>query len=196
MEILYLISISYVHASILCVALIMHIVSVYGIGYKKECWEASDKEKTYQISYFIVNILIIIGSIIITGTWLTLLSILTASGVALLSFAIVHISYYILYFSYSIFRFIINVIISIAGTVGGNERLSNKTKRSERFCDNHVFAMYTIALNIIALIVFLNLLDIRTGQKVFVFVIYTLTIPIVNIAEDSGMNFYSFYSCV
>ena len=72
MKILYLISTSYVHANIFAIALVMHIVSIYSIGYMKECWEASDKERIYQILYFIINILIIIGSKIITGTWLTL----------------------------------------------------------------------------------------------------------------------------
>ena len=196
MEILYLISTSYVHANIFAIALVMHIVSIYSIGYKKECWEASDKERIYQILYFIINILIIIGSKIITGTWLTLLTILTANVVAFLSFAIVTISFDILDVCYGIFDFIICAIISIGGNVRENENLSNKTKMLQRFCKEHVYTMYTIALNIIVLIVFLNELDIRNGQKVFVLMVYTLTIPIVNLAEDSGMNFYSFYSCM
>ena len=162
----------------------------------KECWEASDKERIYQILYFIINILIIIGSKIITGTWLTLLTILTANGVAYLSFAIVPISFDILDFCYGIFDFIICAIISIGENIRENENLSNKTKMLQRFCKEHVYTMYTIALNIIVLIVFLNELDIRNGQKVFVLMVYTLTIPIVNLAEDSGMNFYSFYSCM
>ena len=99
-------------------------------------------------------------------------------------------------FCYGIFDFIICAIISIGGNVRENENLSNKTKMLQRFCKEHVYTMYTIALNIIVLIVFLNELDIRNGQKVFVLIVYTLTIPIVNLAEDSGMNFYSFYSCM
>ena len=76
------------------------------------------------------------------------------------------------------------------------EQLYAVAERLSECNSEHVYTMYTIALNIIVLIVFLNELDIRNGQKVFVLMVYTLTIPIVNLAEDSGMNFYSFYSCM
>ena len=61
------------NANLYTIMLIIHVVSMYILGYKKDCWECSKKEGIYQIIYFVINISILILSFIITKTLVTFL---------------------------------------------------------------------------------------------------------------------------
>lgn len=158
------------------IVMVVHLLSIYVVGYKKGCWEGScfqgsNKEKMYQIIYFALNGCLILTDLIFSKSLILLLLLIIPIMVSLSS------------------AVIINIIIPKC-----IEKIMNKIINIKYSKLEYMYILMSLMLNIIFFALALYFINITFKFKIIIFMLYVILIPLVNYWEDECMNFYAFFA--
>ena len=176
-EILYYLCLQNNAKNLHIIVMVVHLLSIYVVGYKKGCWEGScfqgsNKERMYQIIYFSLNGCLILTDLIFSKSLILLLLLIIPIMISLTSAVIT------------------NIIIPKC-----IEKIISKTININYSKLECVYILMSLMLNIIFFTLALYFTNITFKFKIIIFILYIILIPLVNYWEDEGMNFYAFFKC-
>ena len=175
-EIAVLWNVNYPNALICMCMIFIHLLYMYALGYKKQLWEGSIleesyKEEYYQKIYFILNIVLCILTMALTKSFIPLFLILIPS------IGTVFMSYLHMFFS--------SLIISM---------IKRAIKKCTTYASEQIISCITYyALAILPVVISMSLLPILIVWKLLIFVTFIVSIPLIVVGADNGMNFFDLF---
>lgn len=168
------------HNALICTCMILiHLLSMYIIGYIKQLWEGSilegsHKEEFYQKLYFALNIILCGATTVITRSFIPLLLIFIPTIGAFLIIILWQL----------IFR-LTTMIIKMIKKSGIS--YSNEEKISLIIC--YSLVIIPVAISVLVLPIFI-------AWKIFILFAFIISIPLIVVGADNGMNFIELFSIV
>lgn len=174
-EIAVLWNVNYPNALICTCMIFIHLLYMYALGYKKQLWEGSilegsHKEEYYRKIYFILNIVLCILTMALTKSFIPLFLILIPS-IGTVFMACLH-----MFFSSLIIRMI------------------NAIKKCKTYASEQIISCITYyVLAILPVVISMSLLPILIVWKLLIFVTFIVSIPLIVVGADNGMNFFDLF---